>query len=86
MKAYVFINVAGEATELAVALRAAPGVIAADATTGEIDVIAVCEGISLQALNRVVTGIQQLPGVIKSTTRVVVGPPPKSTTGSAVAA
>ncbi len=86
MKVYVLITVDGEATEFAAALRMEPGVIEADATTGEIDVIAACEADELQTLNRIVTRIQQRSGVIKTTTRVVIGPPARSITPAAVAA
>lgn len=86
MKAYVFITVDGEATELAAALRRVPGVIEADAMTGEIDVIAACEADDLRTLNRIITLIKQQTGVITATTRVVIGPPAKSIAPAAVAA
>ncbi len=87
MKAYVFITIgSGEPAELAAALRVAPGVIEADATTGDIDVIAACEADDLQTLNTIVTGIRQRQGVDKMATRVVIGPPAKSMTPAAVAA
>lgn len=86
MKVYVFITVDGGATEFAAALRLVPGVIEADAMTGEIDVIAACEADDPQALNRIVTLIKQQTGVITTTTRVVISPPAKSVTPAAVAA
>jgi DNA-binding Lrp family transcriptional regulator len=86
MKVYVFITVDGEATEFAAALRLVPGVTAADAMTGEVDVLAVCEADDLQTLNRIVTLIKQQTGVITTTTRVVIGPPAKSIAPAAVAA
>ncbi|MFI5284010.1 MAG: Lrp/AsnC ligand binding domain-containing protein [Candidatus Dormibacterales bacterium] len=79
MKAYLFVSAAGEPTHLAAALRAVPGVIAADATTGDIDVIAVCEASGLVELNAIVTAIHQREDVIESHVRVVIGPAPSST-------
>jgi DNA-binding Lrp family transcriptional regulator len=75
MKAYVFVTVDGEATEFASALRVVPGVIEANATTGEIDAIVVCEADDLLALSGSITRIQRQPGVIKAITRIVISLP-----------
>jgi len=86
MKAYVFVTAEGEATDLAAALRAVPGVIAADATTGEYDVIAVCEAESLLELSHLVREVQRHDGVIESVLRIVIGPPARAARRAAVAA
>ena len=75
LKAYLFLSAAGEPVELAAALRALPGVVAADATTGDIDVIAVCEANGLVELNGIVSEIEQRDDVVESKVRVVIGPP-----------
>ena len=86
MKAYLFVSAAGEPTELAAALRAVPGVITADATTGDIDVIAACEADGMVALNAIVRSIQQRSDVIESKVRVVIGPAHGSTERMSAAA
>jgi len=85
MKAYVFVTVDGQATEFTAALRVVPGVIQADATTGEIDAIVVCEADDLQALSWSIASIQRQAGVIKAPTRVVISPPAEPATAAAAA-
>ena len=86
MKAYLFISAAGEPMQLAAALRAVPGVISADATTGDIDVIAACEASGLVELNAIVSAIHRRDDVLEAHVRVVIGPAPSSTEKAAVAA
>jgi uncharacterized protein with GYD domain len=86
MKAYLFITVDGEATRIAAALRGLPGVVDADATTGDIDVIAACEADDMRVLNQTVARIRLQEGVIRTTTTVVISPTAESTARIAVAA
>lgn len=74
MKAYVLINASpGKALEIARAIQDQPGITAADAVTGEYDVVAVCEAPDVNAMGQViVNGIQKIDGVFKTITNLVV--------------
>ncbi|HUZ88446.1 MAG: Lrp/AsnC ligand binding domain-containing protein [Candidatus Dormibacteraceae bacterium] len=74
MKAYVLINTSpGRALEVAQRLQGEPGISAADAITGEYDVIAVCEAADVNAVGQlIVDTIQRVEGVFKTITCLVV--------------
>lgn len=74
MKAYVLVNASpGRALELAARMRGVQGVLAADAITGEFDLVVTCEAPDINALGRlIVEKIQGLDGVFKTTTCLVV--------------
>ncbi len=75
MKAYILINTApGHALEVASKLQAIPGVVSADAITGEYDAIAVCEGADVTAVGAlIVEKVQKVDGVFKTVTCLSVG-------------
>ena len=74
MKAYVLINASpGRAIEVAQKMQGQSGISAADAITGEYDVIAVCEGPDVNAIGQlIVEKIQKVDGVFKTITCLVV--------------
>ena len=74
MKAYVLINASPcHAIDVAKALQGVPGITAADAITGEYDVIAVCEAKDVAGIgNIIVDKIQKVDGVIKTITGLAV--------------
>jgi DNA-binding Lrp family transcriptional regulator len=74
MKAYVLINASpGRALEVARQMQGKPGIVAADAITGEYDVIAVCEAPDVNAIGQlIVDRIQKVEGVFKTITCLVV--------------
>jgi DNA-binding Lrp family transcriptional regulator len=74
MKAYVLINASpGRALEIAQRIQGQPGIAAADAITGEYDVIAVCEAPDVNAIGAlIVEKIQKIEGVFKTITCLVV--------------
>jgi DNA-binding Lrp family transcriptional regulator len=74
MRAYVLINATpGRSLELARRIRDVQGVQAADAITGEFDVVLTCESPDINALGMlIVGGIHRLDGVHKTTTCLVV--------------
>ncbi|HZU17198.1 MAG TPA: Lrp/AsnC ligand binding domain-containing protein [Candidatus Dormibacteraeota bacterium] len=74
MKAYVLINASpGRALEVAGRLQNQEGISAADAITGEYDVIAVCEAPDVNAIGQlIVEKIQKVEGVFKTITCLVV--------------
>jgi DNA-binding Lrp family transcriptional regulator len=74
MKAYVLINASpGRAIDVAKALQGVDGVTAADAITGEYDVIAVCEARDVAGIgNLIVERIQKVDGVFKTITCLAV--------------
>jgi DNA-binding Lrp family transcriptional regulator len=74
MKAYVLINASpGHAIEVANKLQGQPGIAAADAITGEYDVIAVCEAPDVNAIGAlIVDRIQKVEGVFKTITCLAV--------------
>ena len=74
MKAYVLINASpGHAIDVAQQLQGADGITAADAITGEYDVIAVCEAQDVNGIGQlIVEKIQKVPGVFKTITCLAV--------------
>jgi DNA-binding Lrp family transcriptional regulator len=74
MKAYVLINASpGHAIDIARALQNVSGISAADAITGEYDVIAVCEAKDVAGIgNLIVDKIQKVEGVFKTITCLAV--------------
>ena len=74
MKAYVLINASpGRALEVAKGLQSVKGISAADAITGEYDVIAVCEAADVNAIGAlIVDRIQKVEGVFKTITCLAV--------------
>jgi len=75
VRAYVFIEtIPGKPAQVADAAAKLPGVRMAHAVTGSYDVIAFIEAESVAALGEfITTHIHRLPGVLKTTTNVVVG-------------
>ncbi|MGH7920290.1 MAG: Lrp/AsnC ligand binding domain-containing protein, partial [Candidatus Dormibacteraceae bacterium] len=74
MKAYALINASpGQAIDIAVKLRDKPGVVSADAITGDYDVIATCEAADVNAIGQIIIEqIQKVDGVFKTITCLVV--------------
>ena len=74
MKAYVLINASpGRALEVANRIEGQEGITAADAITGEYDVIAVCEAPDVNSIGQlIVEKIQKIDGVFKTITCLVV--------------
>jgi DNA-binding Lrp family transcriptional regulator len=70
----VLINASpGHALDVANALQGTPGITAADAITGEYDVIAVCEAQDVNAVGAlIVEKIQKVEGVFKTVTCLAV--------------
>lgn len=85
VQAYVFIEcVPGRPTQVADALTELPGVEMAHAVTGSYDVIAFVRAEGVAELGDLLSRrIHRLPGVLKTTTNVVVqGGAARSATGS----
>jgi len=74
VRAYVFIECTlGKATLVAEAVGKLPGVKMAHAVTGSYDVIAFVEAKDVTTLGEFITArAHRLPGVVKTTTNVVV--------------
>jgi DNA-binding Lrp family transcriptional regulator len=73
MRAYMFINALhGQSLTLTSAIRDVPGVHAADAITGDYDVVASIEAQDLTELRAVLAGVQAIAGVLKTTTCMVL--------------
>jgi DNA-binding Lrp family transcriptional regulator len=74
MKAYVLINASpGRALEVAKKMENVTGITAADAITGEYDVIAVCEATDVNSIGSlIVDKIQKIDGVFKTITCLAV--------------
>lgn len=74
IQAYVFVECTlGNSTGVVEALLKLPGVETAHAVTGAYDVIAFVHAESMAVLGDLLTsGIHRLPGVLKTTTNVVV--------------
>jgi len=74
MKAYIFVNAGrGRALAVAEAVRSMVGVRDAEAITGDFDVVATLEFEELGGLRSVMTAIQQIEGISKTTTCLVIG-------------
>jgi DNA-binding Lrp family transcriptional regulator len=74
VKAYVLINASpGRALEVAAKMQGVRGITAADAITGEYDVIAVCEADDVNSIGQmIVDKIQKIDGVFKTVTCLAV--------------
>lgn len=74
MKAYVLINTSpGHALDVAKHMQGTAGISAADAITGEYDVIAVCEADDVNGVGQlIVDKIQKIEGVFKTVTCLAV--------------
>jgi len=73
MRAYVFINALhGQSLTLTKEMRNVPGVHAADAITGDYDVVASIEARDLAELRAILAGVQAIAGVLKTTTCMVL--------------
>jgi len=74
VRAYVLVSAtAGKALEVASALKGQPGIVQADAITGEYDVIAMVEAPDVTGIGRlIVDRVQAAPGVFKTITCLVV--------------
>jgi DNA-binding Lrp family transcriptional regulator len=74
VRAYVLITAtAGKALEVVDRLRSAPGVLSADAITGEYDVVAQVEADDIAGIGRlVVERVQGASGVLKTITCLAV--------------
>ena len=73
MRAYMFINAMhGRSLALTKAIRNVSGVQAADAITGDYDVVASIEAKDLTELRAILAGVQEIDGVLKTTTCMVL--------------
>jgi DNA-binding Lrp family transcriptional regulator len=73
MRAYMFINaLRGQSLALTKTLRGVEGVLAADAITGDYDIVAHIEARDLAELRAVLAGVQEIAGVLKTTTCMVL--------------
>ena len=73
MRAFMFINALhGESLALTKAIREVPGVQAADAITGDYDIVASIEAQDLAELRAILAGVQAIGGVLKTTTCMVL--------------
>jgi DNA-binding Lrp family transcriptional regulator len=73
MRAYMFINAMhGQSLALTKTLRDVPGVLAADAITGDYDIVASITAVDLAELRAILAGVQQIDGVLKTTTCMVL--------------
>jgi len=74
VKAYILVSAQPtKAVGLAGAIRAVRGITAADAVTGEYDVIAACEVADVKSLGELIlNGVHRVDGVAKTTTCIVV--------------
>lgn len=72
--AYVLVQTeVGTAARVADAVRALPGVVAADDVIGPYDVIVQCAAETVDELGRLVAGrVQMIAGVVRTTTCTVV--------------
>jgi DNA-binding Lrp family transcriptional regulator len=73
MRAYMFINALhGQSLALIKTIRDVPGVLAADAITGDYDIVASIQALDLAELRAVLAGVQEIAGVLKTTTCMVL--------------
>jgi DNA-binding Lrp family transcriptional regulator len=73
MRAYMFINaIHGQSLALTKTLRDVPGVQAADAITGDYDIVASITAVDLAELRAILAGVQQIDSVLKTTTCMVL--------------
>jgi DNA-binding Lrp family transcriptional regulator len=73
MRAYMFINALhGQSLALTKEIREVPGVQAADAITGDYDILASVQAVDLAELRAIMAGVQEIGGVLKTTTCMVL--------------
>ena len=73
MRAYMFINaMRGQALGLTRQLKSVQGVTAADAITGDYDIVAAVEAKDLTELRATMAGVQEIDGILKTTTCMVL--------------
>ena len=73
MRAYMFVNAQqGQSIILTRAIRDLPGVHLADAITGDYDIVAAVTAKDLAELRDIMAGVQELAGVLKTTTCMVL--------------
>ncbi len=73
MRAYMFINaMRGQSLGLTKAIRSVDGVTAADAITGDYDIVAAVEAKDLAELRQTMAGVQAMDGILKTTTCMVL--------------
>ena len=69
----MFINaLQGQSLALTKVIRGVHGVLAADAITGDYDIVASIEALDLAELRAVLAGVQEIAGVLKTTTCMVL--------------
>jgi DNA-binding Lrp family transcriptional regulator len=69
----MFINALhGQSLALTKTIRDVPGVLAADAITGDYDIVASIQALDLAELRAVLAGVQEIAGVLKTTTCMVL--------------
>jgi DNA-binding Lrp family transcriptional regulator len=73
MRAYMFINaMRGQSLGLIKALKSVQGVTAADAITGDYDIVAAVQARDLNELRATMAGVQSIDGILKTTTCMVL--------------
>jgi len=73
MRAYMFINaMRGQSLGLTRQIKAIGGVTAADAITGDYDIVAAVEAKDLADLRTTMAGVQAIDGILKTTTCMVL--------------
>lgn len=72
MRAYVFIDVEGDPTEVASSLRDIPGVKEADALFGPTDAVAHIEAPDEAALMEVISQMYDIEDLLATDTRIVI--------------
>ena len=74
-QAYILIDAAvGRNADVAEELRALPGVLSADMTSGPYDIIAMVTGEDMSAVGNLVTGdIHSIPGINRTVTCLHIG-------------
>jgi DNA-binding Lrp family transcriptional regulator len=73
MRAYMFINTMhGQSLGLVKQIKGVQGVTAADAITGEYDIVAAVEAKDLSDVRTTMAGVQAIDGILKTTTCMVL--------------
>ena len=73
MRAYMFINTMhGQSLALLKQIRGVQGVTAADAITGEYDIVAAVDAKDLSDVRTTMAGVQAIDGILKTTTCMVL--------------
>lgn len=73
MRAYMFINaMRGQSLAIIKEIRSVEGITAADAITGDYDIVAAVEAKDLPELRQTMAGVQAMEGILKTTTCMVL--------------